>query len=168
MIPYPNIRLKFPQPLDTELCYVPIDWIEYYWIERGLVNNALGTIKDIVYYLGIQPKGFPQAVMVEFDGPFLTKRFSLSHLFENLVNKNNFMLTDSVALTLAYVATIHKSRGLTLSKIAMDNVVHLPILSLFNILQTRFNFVRTCSGRKELSLNLCYFQKSLLFRGYSR
>ena len=36
------------------------------WVQAGLINGAMGTVKAIVYINGSSP-GLPQAVMVELD-----------------------------------------------------------------------------------------------------
>lgn len=41
------------------------------WVEGGLVNGSLGTIKDIVYAAGGSPPELPFYILVEFDNKLI-------------------------------------------------------------------------------------------------
>jgi ATP-dependent exoDNAse (exonuclease V) alpha subunit len=98
------------------------------WTEMGLVNGALGIVRDISWLAGpVNPGDMPEFILVEFDqysGPefgdcgsnripvFLsTRQFDLNSIACARVQ---------FPLRLAYALTVHKSQGLTLSQIVTD------------------------------------------------
>ena len=89
------------------------------WTEKGLVNGALGVVKDIVFHEGQRPPNDqPAYVMVRFDnytGPGINGLVPIPPItktwFENQVCKRT-----QIPLTLAWATTIHKSQGLTLDR----------------------------------------------------
>ena len=87
------------------------------WVDVGLVNGAMGTIKAICYHNG-GPPDLPLAVMVLFDkyhGP--TSVTPIRHTWSHS-GVQCFSL--QLPLKLAWAVTIHKSQGLTLNKVVLD------------------------------------------------
>lgn len=94
------------------------------WVEGGLVNGALGTVRDIIYRENSAPPDQPLYILVEFDnyrGACLTdKSIPIVPLTRSITDGDKIFSRKQFPLTIAYAATIHKSQGLTLSKIAVD------------------------------------------------
>ena len=93
------------------------------WIEAGLVNGAMGTVKAIAYLRG-SPPDLPQAVMVKFDhysGPTLHDgTIPIVPLKRTWVEGNTVMSRQQLPLKLAWAITIHKAQGLTMNKVVID------------------------------------------------
>ena len=97
------------------------------WIERGLVNGALGYVRDILWKPGSDPRETaPHVVLVEFDeydkdSPVsvtvgehrCVPIFRLNREFEY---KGQPCGRTQFPLTLAYAITVHKSQGITVNK----------------------------------------------------
>ncbi len=92
------------------------------WTEMGLVNGATGTLLDIVYDFEKGPSDMPVVLICEFDGynglspevggkwvpiPVITRGW------ESTVPCSRTQFPVSIA----YAMTVHKSQGLTLSKV---------------------------------------------------
>lgn len=78
MITNLNFIRDFSQQLDEQLCYITMSGRS-----KDYLNDALITVKDIVYSPKFQPTGLPLAIRIYFDeyqSPFLTKRFFLIKL----------------------------------------------------------------------------------------
>ena len=93
------------------------------WIEVGLVNGAMGTIKAICYRSG-GPPDLPLAVMVNFDhytGPTLHDGTVPIAPFRRTWSNSGIQCSRlQLPLKLAWAVTIHKSQGLTLDKVVID------------------------------------------------
>ena len=93
------------------------------WVEVGLVNGAMGTVKDICYRSG-GPPDLPLAVMVKFDkytGPTLYNgTVPITPIRRTWSNCGVQCSRLQLPLKLAWAVTIHKSQGLTLDKVVVD------------------------------------------------
>ena len=94
------------------------------WVEMGLVNGAMGTIKSICYHPGGGPPDLPVAVTVLFDaysGPTLhdgTVPICPLRRTCSVTDTNSTRL--QLPLKLAWAITIHKALGLTLDSVVVD------------------------------------------------
>jgi ATP-dependent exoDNAse (exonuclease V) alpha subunit len=96
------------------------------WVENGLVNGSMATVKDIVWNEGQDPtKDMPTAIMVKvdgYDGPRFPGTnyipiFSVTRRYEYRkrdCSRTNFPLRP------AYAITIHKAQGLTLEQVVLN------------------------------------------------
>ena len=111
---------------------------ENLWTGAGLVNGSLGTVRDIAWEEGADPRTEPPfVVMVEFDrysGPpcfgegddGMTDMEGMAGVVPVFRSTRDF-LKGSVTctctqfpLTIAYAITIHKSQGATLDQAVVD------------------------------------------------
>ena len=93
------------------------------WVEVGLVNGAIGTVKAICYQNG-GPPDLPLAVMVLFDkycGPTLHDGTVPVTPIRHTWSCSGVQCSRlQLPLKLAWAVTIHKSQGLTLDKVVID------------------------------------------------
>ena len=93
------------------------------WVDVGLVNGAMGTIRAICYHSG-GPPDLPIAVMVHFDsysGPTLHDgTVPITPLRRTWSSSGAQCSRLQLPLKLAWAVTIHKSQGLTLDKVVID------------------------------------------------
>ena len=93
------------------------------WVDVGLVNGAMGTIRAICYRSG-GPPDLPISVMVHFDnysGPTLHDgTVPITPLRRTWSSSRGQCSRLQLPLKLAWAVTIHKSQGLTLDKVVID------------------------------------------------
>ena len=93
------------------------------WVDVGLVNGAMGTVRAICYRTG-GPPDLPIAVMVQFDrysGPtFPDGTVPITPLRRCWSSSGGQCSRLQLPLKLAWAVTIHKSQGLTLDKVVID------------------------------------------------
>jgi ATP-dependent DNA helicase PIF1 len=98
------------------------------WTEDGLVNGSIGTIEDIVWDIGQDPSvDMPSVLRVHFSeysrpdflnyGPKIIPIFPVTRQFEY---KGIPCTRTQFPLRLAYAITVHKSQGLTLSRVVLN------------------------------------------------
>jgi len=94
------------------------------WVERGLVNGAMGTVIAICYHSDSQPPNLPIAVTVQFDsynGPTLYDgTVPICPLRRTWSTPSGSCSRLQLPLKLAWAVTIHKSQGLTLNKVIIN------------------------------------------------
>lgn len=94
------------------------------WVEGGLVNGAIGTVREIAYLPMTTSPELPAYILVEFDnfkGPYIgNKCFPVLPIVRSTNHGNSTFSRKQYPLTVSYAATVHKSQGLTLSKVAVD------------------------------------------------
>lgn len=93
-------------------------------VERGLVNGALGFVRQIIYEDGQRPPSLPCVLLIEFDrypGPFIGERtFPLRPVRTTWSDRGVECSRRQFPINLAYALTIHKSQGLTLDKAVVE------------------------------------------------
>ena len=135
-------------------------WASNLWVDVGLVNGAMGTVRAIFYSTG-GPPDVPIAVIVRFDsysgptfpngtvpitpllrfdsysGPtFPNGTVPITPLLRSWSSLGGHCSRLQLPLKLAWAVTIHKSQGLTLDKVVID------------------------VGKREFSTGLTFVQKS--------
>ena len=94
------------------------------WVDMGLVNGAMGTIKAICYGNDGSPPNLPVAVTVTFDsysGPTLIDgTVPITPLRRSWFTSATQCSRLQLPLKLAWAVTVHKSQGLTLDKVVVD------------------------------------------------
>jgi ATP-dependent DNA helicase PIF1 len=100
------------------------------WVEKGLVNGAMGTVRDISWKEGQDPsKDLPEAIMVQFDnykGPFFVEDTDGSGFVPIFPSTTRFEFNGvdctrtQFSLRIAYAITVHKAQGLTLPRIVLN------------------------------------------------
>jgi hypothetical protein len=90
------------------------------WVEKGLMNGAFGTIRNIIFESGMKPPNMPIAIVIEMDSNYTgpsVPGLPARHIILN--PKTNFSLSGNrrlertqYPLVLAYSMTIHKCQGI--------------------------------------------------------
>lgn len=111
------------------------------WVNGGLVNGTMGTVKDIVYKSGEKPPSVPAYILIEFDdykGPYITSNcFPIVPLVRSWSRTGIQLQRTQFPITPAHAITIHKAQGLTLSRIAVDIGPHERSLGLTYVALSR-------------------------------
>jgi ATP-dependent DNA helicase PIF1 len=126
--------------LEPELCIclgARVMLTDNIWVENGLVNGSMGTVKDIVWNEGQDPiKDMPTAIMVEVDdynGPKFpgTNYIPIFPVTRRFEYKKRDCSRTNFPLRLAYAITVHKAQGLTLKQVVLnlERKDHSPGLS---------------------------------------
>jgi len=98
------------------------------WTEEGLVNGSIGTIQDILWDTGQDPSvSMPSLLLIHFSeysgpdfptyGSKIVPIFPVTRQFEY---KGVACTRTQFPLRLAYAITVHKSQGLTLSRVVLN------------------------------------------------
>ena len=96
------------------------------WVDAGLVNGCVGTVKDIVYSADKRPPALPEFVVCQFPGyrgPAYgaeANTVPITPVQRTWLHENRTHARINLPLTLAWAITIHKSQGLTLEKAVVD------------------------------------------------
>ena len=98
------------------------------WTEKGLVNGSIGTITDILWDTGQDPSvSMPSLLLVcfnEFSGPdfplYGSKIIPIFPVTRQFEFKGVACTRKQFPLRLAYVITVYKSQGLTLSRVVLN------------------------------------------------
>ena len=98
------------------------------WTQKGLVNGANGTIREIIYPSEYIKNGLPDAIFVEFDYYTGPKYFPENDTRHNWIPINSLNAYSKAwganriqfPFRLAYAMTIHKSQGQTIDKAVID------------------------------------------------
>ena len=95
------------------------------WVEMGLVNGAMGTVKVICYQNDELPPHLPVVVTVKFDGytgPTLPDgTVPISPICHTWSSSGMQCSRLQLPLRLAWAVTIHKAQGLTLKLTQQSN-----------------------------------------------
>ena len=127
----------------------------------GLVNDTIGTVRDILFENGQDPPLLPIAVFVEFDdytGPAIMsaegkKVVPIPPIRRTWETNTGLCSRLQIPVSLSWAVTVLKSQGLTLSKAVIDIgkkeyvsglsfVVVSRVHALENILLKPFSFER--------------------------
>ena len=107
------------------------------WVENGLVNGTMGTVRDAVWNEGQDAtKDMPMAIMVEvddYDGPKFpgTNYIPIFPVTRRFEYKKRDCSRTNFPLCPAYAITVHKAQGLTLKQVVLnlERKDHSPGLS---------------------------------------
>jgi ATP-dependent exoDNAse (exonuclease V) alpha subunit len=98
------------------------------WTENGLVNGSIGTIEDILWDTGQDPSAsMPSILLVRFSeyfGPdfpsYKSKIIPIFPVTRQFEFKGVTCTRTQFPIRLAYAITVHKSQGLTLSRVVLN------------------------------------------------
>jgi ATP-dependent DNA helicase PIF1 len=98
------------------------------WTEKGLVNGSIGTITDVLWDTGQDPSvSMPSLLLVsfsEYSGPdfplYGSKIVPIFPVTRQFDYKGVPCTRKQFPLRLAYAITVHKSQGLTLSRVVLN------------------------------------------------
>lgn len=94
------------------------------WVNKGLVNGALGYVRDIIFEPGsAPPHDMPIVICVQFDkytGPHINGVVPIPPMTRSWKTGQVVCSRTQFPLSLAWAVTIHKSQGLTLDKVVVD------------------------------------------------
>lgn len=94
------------------------------WIDKGLVNGALGYIRKIVYQPEEHPSfNTPDVLMIEFDnffGPTIQNLVPITQITKHWISKSHNCTRKQFPIELTWAITIHKSQGSTLDKAVIN------------------------------------------------
>jgi hypothetical protein len=98
------------------------------WTENGLVNGSIGTITDILWDTGQDPSvSIPSLLLVrfnEYSGPnfrlYGSKIIPIFPVIRQFDYKGIPCTRKQFPIRLAYAITVHKSQGLTLSRVVLN------------------------------------------------
>lgn len=124
--------------------------LENLWTERGLVNGALGTVRDFTWAEGSNTStDLPVAIMVEFDhyegpGVFNQDDDATRPVIPITPSKRQYQIGNTACtrtqfpLTVAYAITVHKAQGITKDRIVCniatkDHVVGLTYVAVSRV-----------------------------------
>ena len=103
--------------------------LENLWTERGLVNGAMGTVRDIVWTCGSDWLSEPPlAVLVAFDnydGPAIEhagteKIVPVFRSRREFFRGGTTLARKQFPLTVSYAVTIHKAQGMTVDRAVLN------------------------------------------------
>jgi ATP-dependent DNA helicase PIF1 len=117
------------------------------WTKRGLVNRSMGTVFDLSWDPGLDPfSTFLTVLLIKFDDysgldfprllPGIILVFPTTHSYNY---KGVSCSWTQFPLWLTYTITVHKSQGLTLSKVVLnlDQKEHCLGLSYVAVLRVK-------------------------------
>jgi ATP-dependent DNA helicase PIF1 len=88
------------------------------WTEKGLINGAFGTIRQIVFASGVGPPNLPDAIVVQMDEPYngpclpgYPRHVVLSTLENKSQSGNVFHSREQFPIMLSWAITICKCQG---------------------------------------------------------
>jgi ATP-dependent DNA helicase PIF1 len=98
------------------------------WTENGLVNGSIGTIEDILWDTGQDLSvSMPSMLLIrfsEYSGPdfpnYRSKIIPIFPVTRQFEYKGAACTRTQFPLRLAYAITVHKSQGLTLSRVVLN------------------------------------------------
>ena len=94
------------------------------WVDKGLVNGAMGTVAAICYKTGEAPPSLPISIMVKFDsysGPtYPDGTIPICPLRRSWSMSGAQCSRLQLPIKLAWAVTIHKAQGLTLDKVVIN------------------------------------------------